>query len=122
MKQFIIVICSAVFLLAACTPAEPTKKVRAMQRKDKRLSCKEILLEMNEAEFYKRVAYRNKGPKLKNVLMPLGYISTYMDSNEAIEAADARISYLDQIYGIMKCDDEDRHESDESSYSIPVYN
>ena len=30
----------------------------------------EILLEMNEAEFYKKTAYKNRGANLKNVLMP----------------------------------------------------
>lgn len=90
-------------ILSGCSSHEPATKVTPMQKKDKRLSCKEILLEMNEAEFYRQMAYKNKGPKIKNVLMPLGYISTYMDSNEAIEAADARVSYLDRIYEIMNC-------------------
>ena len=58
---------------------------------------------MNEAEFYRQMAYKNKGPKIKNVLMPLGYISTYMDSGEAIDAANARVNYLDRIYEIMNC-------------------
>jgi hypothetical protein len=90
-------------ILAGCAAEDPATKVKPMQKKDKRLSCKEILLEMNEAEFYRQMAYKNKGPKIKNVLMPLGYISTYMDSGEAIDAANARVNYLDRIYEIMNC-------------------
>ena len=96
------------FTVAACAPAEYSTKVKTMQRKDKRLSCQEILLEMNEAEFYRKMANKNKGVKLKNVLMPLGYISTYMDAGEAIEASNARVAYLDQIYEIMRCDEKER--------------
>lgn len=100
-------------VLAGCSAEDPSTKVKPMQRKDKRLSCKEILLEMNEAEFYRQMAYKNKGPKIKNVLMPLGYISTYMDSEEAIDAANARVSYLDRIYEIMNCTEKEGGTSDE---------
>lgn len=91
-------------LLASCAGKE-SKKIASLQKKDKKLSCQEILLEMNEAEFYRDVAYKNRGPKLKNVLMPLGYISTYMDAGEAIDAAEARVDYLDRIYQILRCEE-----------------
>ena len=52
------------------------------------------------------MAEKNKGPRLTNMLMPLGYISTYMDAEEAIGAASARVDYLDRIYQIMECDAE----------------
>jgi hypothetical protein len=100
---------SVLLLATACSStggAGSTPKVQAMQKKDKQLSCKEILLEMNEAEFYKGMANKNKGPRLKNVLMPLGYISTYMNAEEAIEASNARVSYLDKVYDIMGCEEE----------------
>ncbi|MDA0780918.1 MAG: hypothetical protein PQ612_01700 [Rickettsiales bacterium] len=91
-------------VLLSCSGKE-SKKIASLQKKDKKLSCKEILLEMNEAEFYRNVAYKNRGPKLKNVLMPLGYISTYMDAGEAIDAAEARVDYLDRIYQILRCEE-----------------
>lgn len=85
-----------------------TVKVKSLQKNDKNLSCREILLEMNEAQFYNRMAHKNRGVKLKNVLMPLGYISTYMDSEDAIGAAQARVEYLDRIYEIMHCEDQEK--------------
>jgi hypothetical protein len=69
------------------------------------LSCKEIMLEMNEAEFYRRTAEKKKGPNVQNMIMPLGYLSTYMNAEEAINASDARVAYLNRIYEIMECDD-----------------
>ncbi|MCD6035762.1 MAG: hypothetical protein K0R63_1503 [Rickettsiales bacterium] len=90
-------------LVSACS-GDTSPKVQSLQRKDKQLSCKEVLLEMNEAEFYRTTAQKNKGPGLKSVLMPLGYISTYMSAEEAINASGARIDYLDRIYQIMGCE------------------
>ena len=87
---------------------QKTPKVKSLQKNDKNLSCREILLEMNEAQFYNKMAHKDRGVKLKNVLMPLGYISTYMDSEDAIGAAQARVEYLDKIYEIMHCEDREK--------------
>lgn len=95
---------------------ETTPKVKSLQKNDKNLSCREILLEMNEAQFYNKMAHKNRGVKLKNVLMPLGYISTYMDSEDAIGAAQARVEYLDKIYEIMHCEDREKELE-----KLPVY-
>ena len=80
------------------------EKVAAMQKKDKNLTCREVLLEQNEAEFYKTTAQKNKNPDVKTLLMPLGYISTYMNAEDAVSAADARVEYLARIYDIMDCE------------------
>ena len=89
--------------IAACA-GKPSPQVAAMQKKDKFLSCKEILLEINEAEFYRRTAEKNKNPGVSNILMPLGYISTYVNAEEAIKAANARAEYLNRIYEILDCE------------------
>ena len=112
----VILLSTLMLIISACGGSDESTKVKAMQRKDKRLSCEEILLEMNEADFYRKMAHKNRGPKLKSVLMPLGYISTYMDAEEAIDAAEARVSYLDKIYEIMRCE-----EKQEERDSIPIY-
>lgn len=105
---------------SACTSsAETSKRVEALQKKDKQLTCKEILLEMNEAEFYKGMANKNKGAKLKYVLMPLGYISTYMDAEEAIEASNARVSYLNKIYEISGCNGMGGSDTAPANYQQP---
>ena len=114
LRLFLVIL--SVLVLSACGGTERSTVVKSLQKKDKRLSCKEILLEMNESDFYREMAYKNKGPRLKNVLMPLGYISTYMDAEEAIEAAEARVSYLDKIYEIMRCD-----EKEEMMEEMPLY-
>ena len=119
-KAFCIMACA--FMIVSCSGKE-SKKVASLQKKDKKLSCQEILLEMNEAEFYRDVAYKNRGPKLKNILMPLGYISTYMDAGEAIDAAEARVTYLDRIYQILRCEEkaERMQEFEAELGSVPYY-
>jgi hypothetical protein len=90
--------------LSACS-GDDSPKVASLQKKDKSLSCSEVQLEINEAEFYRKTAETNKSPKVKSLLMPLGYISTYVNAEEASDAASARIEYLNRIYDILKCDD-----------------
>jgi len=90
-------------LLTSCS-GDKSVKVTSLQKKDKNLSCNEIQLEINEAEFYRRTAEKNKDPDIKSLLMPLGYISTYVDAGEAVNAAEARINYLNRIYDILDCD------------------
>lgn len=89
--------------LAACS-GNDSEKIATMQKKDKNLTCREVLLEQNEAEFYRNTAEKNKNPGVKSILMPLGYISTYMSAEDAITAANARTDYLSRIYEIMDCD------------------
>ena len=89
--------------LVACSGKE-SEKIAAMQKKDKNLTCREVLLEQNEAEFYRTTAEKNKNPDVKTLLMPLGYISTYMSAEDAVGAANARVEYLARVYEIMDCD------------------
>lgn len=90
-------------LLGACA-GDQSVKVTSLQKKDKNLNCSEVMLEINEAEFYRKTAEGNKNLKVKSVLMPLGYVSTYVNAEEAVDAADARIDYLNRIYDILNCD------------------
>ena len=122
MVKILLFTIGSLLILSACGSGDYSTSVKAMQRKDKRLSCKEILLEMNEAEHYRKMAHKNKGPKLKNVLMPLGYVSTYMNAEEAIGASEARVGYLDQIYEIMRCDEKELMEERQNTpYQQPQY-
>jgi len=90
-------------MLTACS-SEESYKVTALQKKDKGLNCSQVQLEINEAEFYRKTAEQNKSPKMKSLLMPIGYVYTYVDAQEAVQQADSRIDYLNRIYDIMDCD------------------
>lgn len=91
-------------MLTACE-GKDSPKVASLQKKDKSLSCSEVQLEINEAEFYRKTAETNKNPNVKSLIMPLGYISTYVNAEDAAGAAQARIEYLNRIYDILNCDD-----------------
>lgn len=91
-------------LATACSGTKSTK-VAAVQKNDKRLTCNEILLEINEAEFWRDKAENNRGMSFRNLVSPFGYGSTYISASDAIEASDTRVSYLKRIYDIKRCDD-----------------
>jgi len=114
------ILVNSIFLIViACAGSgdeEKTVKVKSLQENDKNLSCREILLEMNEAQFYNKVAHRSRGIKFMSVLLPLGYISTYMDSEKTIQAAKDRVEYLDGIYQIIHCE-----EREKELKKLPIY-
>lgn len=103
MKILQIAVLATVCLATACS-GQSSHKVASLQKKDKTLSCKEVMLEINEAEFYRRTAEKNKAPGVKSLIMPVGYISTYMNAEEAVDSANARVEYLNRIYEILDCD------------------
>lgn len=90
-------------LLCSCSGVRSSAVV-PVQSKDKQLTCKEILLEINESQQYKDAAEKNKNPGVRSFLAPLGYVYTLTSANEAIDAADKRITYLNEVYQISGCD------------------
>lgn len=114
MKTFKLMVVTLALLLASC--GDDSVKIDTMKRTDKDLGCSEILLEINEAEFHKKQALEKKSLGIKSIVMPLGYIDTYMSADEAISAAKSRIGYLNRIYEIKNCDATSNNASD-----IPVY-
>jgi len=114
----ITVACLVGIVLAGCS-GTPSKKVVAMQSKDKRMTCRELQLEMNEAEFYARAAENNRR-SIKNVLMPLGYMSTYMSAQEAMEASETRVEYLGRISEIMGCDTQSHQNQEDTKQGMSV--
>lgn len=93
----------SVLLVTGCG-AKHSPKVSAMKPYDKALTCEEIALEMNEAEYVKNLASDNRS-SLLNVFRPLGYIGTVSSANQSINASNSRIDYLSSIYQIKRCDD-----------------
>lgn len=88
--------------LAACTCATPIV-VTEIQKSDKKLTCKDIILEINEAEHFKELARQEKGIGFGNMFMPFCWVSSYVDAGKAVDAANARISYLGHIYDVLDC-------------------
>lgn len=80
-----------------------SNSVVPIQSKDKELTCKEIILEINEAEEYQVAAEKNKATDIRTFLAPFGYMFTVSSANEAIEASNKRIEYLKEIYRISGC-------------------
>jgi hypothetical protein len=97
-----IVVALLVFVLAACSGVRSASVV-PVQSRDKQLNCREILLEINEAEQYKYAAERNTNPDLRAFIAPLGYMYTMTSANDAIESSNKRIAYLQEVYNLSGC-------------------
>lgn len=104
--KYLIAIPLLCLMVTACAGSS-SKSVAVMQKKDKNLGCTDVLLEMNEAEFYGKMAEDNKGLNVNNVISPLGYMDTYMSAEKAIKNANSRIAYLTKVYEILKCDQQE---------------
>lgn len=70
---------------------------------DKHLTCQQLLLEMNDAKFWNQVAHNKKKMDVSDFLWPVGYIGTRASAEDAIEATNARIANLQNIYKIKGC-------------------
>lgn len=92
----------ALMMLTACGSTK-SESVVELTKNDKRMSCTELELEMTEAEFFRDRAERNKGMSVRNVMMPLGYPSTYLSADRAIEAANGRVEYLTRLHEVKGC-------------------
>ena len=71
---------------------------------DKKMSCQDLQLEINDAEYIRQTAMQNKGLSARNILWPFGYPSTYMSAEEALESAERRLNYLQRVYVIKDCE------------------
>lgn len=94
---------SFLFLIFLSSCGEESFKVEPIKKTDRQLSCNDIMLEINDAEFYKKQAEEKKSLGVKSIVMPLGYIDTYMNADEAVVAATSRVDYLKKIYQIKGC-------------------
>ena len=101
-KARYIIAISLLPLLASCSGVR-SNAVVPVQSKDKQLTCKELVLEMNESEQYKAAAETNKNPDARSFLAPLGYVYTMTSANDAIDASEKRIAYLREVYQISGC-------------------
>ena len=89
-------------LLTACGENVP-KGAPPWKDTDKHLSCQQLLLEMNDAEFWNKVAQSKKEMDVSDFLWPPGYIGTRSSAQDAIAATNARLGNLQNIYGIKGC-------------------
>lgn len=79
-------------------------KVTPVQRGDKSLNCKQLILEIIEAENYRTMAEETQGVSASEVLTPSCWITGYISSQNAIKLANSRINYLGNIYDLNNCE------------------
>ncbi len=84
-----------------------SQKVDTVQLRDRELSCIELVAQVEEADKFKRAAEGNKGANKDNVVAGVFFfpalVSTYLDANDAIKAAEDRKAHLMRIYNEKRC-------------------
>ena len=102
MKKLLIII--SIFALSSC--ASPTV-VDVMMPGDASLSCGQLQNAYTETKRYKREADGEKGVTGGNVARLLFWpsiIGTYLNANEAIQAADSRMVHLANVMRSKDCE------------------
>ena len=113
MKIKIITLSSVILAMSACVSHHKEtsqNKVEnyqfsqtVMSPKDKKLSCKELLLEMNEAEFFHKAAQEDQNIGFGGFISPFKSVHTYRTATKTMENTQARVEYLNQIYNVLSC-------------------
>ena len=103
MRKMIVAL-GMVLVVSGC--ATPTV-VQTQQVSDYNLNCSQLDQAMAETDRYKQDASKEKGMTGTNVAAAILFwpaiVGTYMNSNEAIAAADNRRNHLMGIYREKKC-------------------
>lgn len=105
-------------MVASCDCSTPLE-ITAIQKSDKKLACKDIILEINEAEHYRGEALESKKITIGKLFMPTCWVSGYVNGEQAMKTADARIDYLGHIYDLLDCGGM-QGEVDEEGEQLPV--
>lgn len=100
-KKYLLLL-SLVFA-TSCACNSPLK-VTPVQRGDKGLNCKQLILEIIESENYRTMAEESKGVSASEALTPSCWVTGYISSQTAIKLANSRINYLGNIYDLNNCE------------------
>lgn len=92
----------SLFFVVSCLCGPPLR-ITPIQRGDKKLNCKDVILEINETEHHRDMAYQERGVSMGETLMPVCWVSGFMSGEKAIAAAEQRIEYLSNIYNLLNC-------------------
>lgn len=99
----ILIATATTLALAACS-GKHSPRAAQVTTIDKNMSCEELQLEINDAEYIRRTALENRGLSARNILWPFGYPATYMSADEALSSAERRLDYLQKVYVIKDCE------------------
>lgn len=103
MKKVLLLTVTAALALSACAPRYNPNA----QKPDADLSCSEVRSEINRAESARAEATNNRGLSGQNVAWALiflpGIVANEYTNEQVQKAADNRISKLNQLYAVKRC-------------------
>lgn len=93
----------SLLLLCACTKGKESEKAPPITTRERMLDCKDLQMEIHDANFIIYQAKKNRGFRAGNIFWPFGYGATFLSASSAISSAKERIGYLQKIYEIKGC-------------------
>jgi hypothetical protein len=106
MNRIVLAAAAAVSIVSVTACATPTV-VDAEQPGDMNLTCAQLQDQIDEARDFEEEAREERGVTGTNVaaavFFPLGLVGTYMNTEEAIDAARDRREHLSEIYDNKGC-------------------
>lgn len=90
-------------VVSACGGKESYTSSAPWKDTDKHLTCEQLQLEMNDAQFWNTIARDNQKGGITDYIWPPGYIATRSSAGEALAATDQRLSHLRNVYTIKGC-------------------
>jgi len=104
MKNLVLFSAFSLLLVGCATP----HVVQERQSGDRALTCDEIRTELAQAERFEEEARDERGVTVTNVAAVVLFwpalVGTYMNTEDAIDAAEERQRYLNDIYDEKNCD------------------
>ena len=104
-KRMIALSLLTAFLMSGCaTPTVINERIAG----DERMTCSELVAAIDEAREYEEDAREDRGLNTTNIAAAVfflpGLVGTYLNTEEAIEAAEDRQEYLTELYEDKSCD------------------
>ena len=98
MKKYILALAS-VLLLSACAGGQ----VRSTLEGDNALNCRQLAYEINDAQFWNRIAQDNIKAGNPNTQWPLEYVSDGTTCRQVCDVTQARIAHLKALHAEKNC-------------------
>ena len=95
MIRFLIISLLLSSLVACSCPR--VMEIDAIQKSDKSLTCRDIKLEINEAEYFRRISSKNQFDKVEYYVNPVCLPSGYINNAKSEQSANKRLDYLANI-------------------------
>ncbi|MEM7617443.1 MAG: hypothetical protein AAF195_03585 [Pseudomonadota bacterium] len=116
MIRFLIISLLLSSLVACSCPR--VVEIDAIQKSDKSLTCRDIKLEINEAEYFRRISSKNQFDKVEYYVNPVCLPSGYINNAKSEQSANKRLDYLANLYNLLGCNQRNAKNRENSNNNV----